>query len=988
MGRLSAVLLAWVYTTSLGATRSQEQIDFSIEGGPAEKTLYLFVSRAKLLCPINRENFRGIVTHPVVGRFTVESALRILTQDTGIVFSLTADYTRVNFERAPAPVTEASHSDHQSATDVSEQKVERPPEPQPTQPPEVLSRVTVTGSRLHDLDIPIGVSVVTLNDQDIRESGANSLGSFLLSQPQIFGGGATPDTRLGVDAMNNAGIGIAANIRGLGAPATLVLIDGQRLAPSGSQASYVDLTNIPLGAIDHLEMVLDSASAIYGSDAIGGVINVITRDGAGSPLTFAQWNSVTSGSWHSGTVYQTFTHHWDSGNFIAALGGTYQTALPTDERSFYTADLTYARGPNLQPPASSIPTVSTLDGKQSWALLSANIPDPTALDFKANAKNYLNPYQDAQIIAAQKPLNFYSRLLYNINDSWSVTVDGFATRRSASQVDGPTIVNVPIGPGSPYYVNLDGRNSPLLVQTNLMSLLGPRMTTAVTSVYDFSIQADANVGEGGTLSASVHDARERESQVVANAASIPALDTAIQSPSAHLNFNPYDQALDANPTTLEAIRGLLRYDSLSQVQNITLSLDGPVAPLPAGAVLAEAGLELRGQQFQMRSSENGLESSSPGDYQRHVLAAFAEVKFPLVNPDMGLSFARKIDLDMAVRREDYSDFGSVSTPRVGFRYAITDTLTLRAGWAKSFRAPDPGYLDQSVNTVVPIQLPDPYSPSRQSTALIENGNTAALKPERADEATFGAEWRFPLSAQTHLDILLDQFTIGYQGRIEATPFSDDLLSDPEYAYLVERNPTPAQLRSACASGQYISTAGTCLTSPVQAVINLRLQNVDQLETRGIDFNAVLSRQSSWGKFSWRVNGTYLFQYSETPYPGAQSMHLLNTDHNPIDLRFRSLWEWSYRQWDLSIAMNYTNHYRDTDTYPNQPIASLATFDSLLRYSIGERDAPGGMEITAGVQNITDRSPPYVLNTLGGVGYDQENADPYLRTWMVSILKRW
>jgi outer membrane receptor protein involved in Fe transport len=118
------------------------------------------------------------------------------------------------------------------------------------------------------------------------------------------------------------------------------------------------------------------------------------------------------------------------------------------------------------------------------------------------------------------------------------------------------------------------------------------------------------------------------------------------------------------------------------------------------------------------------------------------------------------------------------------------------------------------------------------------------------------------------------------------------------------------------------------------------------------------------------------------------MNLLNTEHYPIDLRVRSALAWSYRQADVSITINYTNHYRDTDTQPNEPIASLTTFDLLLRYSIGERDTPGGVEIHAGVQNITNRPPPFVVNVQGAVGYDQENADPYLRTWMLSILKRW
>jgi outer membrane receptor protein involved in Fe transport len=115
--------------------------------------------------------------------------------------------------------------------------------------------------------------------------------------------------------------------------------------------------------------------------------------------------------------------------------------------------------------------------------------------------------------------------------------------------------------------------------------------------------------------------------------------------------------------------------------------------------------------------------------------------------------------------------------------------------------------------------------------------------------------------------------------------------------------------------------------------------------------------------------------------------LLNTDHNPINLRFRTSLDWSRGRVDASIAANYTNHYRDVDSSPVHRIGSFTTYDWLLKYSIGERKSSGALEVSAGIQNVMDRQPPFLRNVAGDVGYDQENADPQGRVWFVNLSYR-
>jgi iron complex outermembrane recepter protein len=982
--RLGGQILAILLALCLCVAQAQEPVAFDVKAGPAARTLNEFARQAELLHLIDPEQFRGINTHQVHGEFPIEVGLELLLKDTGITYTLSSDRAHVDFAIGPmtsvvAPKRNATRSETQS---------QQPASGDPKQEQQSISNVTVTGTRLHREDSVIGAQVLSFDESDIRQSGANSVAAFLSSLPQSFGSGPTPDTRLGAEAEANTGLGWAVNLRGLGAGAVLVLLNGQRLAPSGDHASFTDVANIPLAAVERVEVLLDSASPQYGSDAIAGVVNVITRDGTKGPVSFAQWDSVTSGSEHTGTFYQTLTRHWGSGNFIVSFGGSHQSPLGANDRGYYSADLRYGGGPNLEPPASYLPTLSNLSGTQSWALTSGNIPHPAVGDFKPYSQNLQNPYQDYQVIAGQQPLGGYTRLFQQINDWLSVSIDGIANRRRASQEDGPQLVSATVSPGSPYYVNVAGNGAPVVLQTNLLNLLGPKMTVAVVTVYGLSFQSDVTIGDSGNLSVTLNQSKERETQLTSNGVNNAAIQTAIQSPTATLNFDPYDQALDGNPTTLAGIRSTSRYDSVSQLQNITLSLDGPLVTVPGGPLRGEVGIELRYQRFLTRLSENDVALSPVDNSARHVTAAFSEIRAPIVGPEMGFVGLKKLDLSLVVRREQYSDFGGASTPRGGVLWQISDGLTLSAAYSRSFRAPDIGDLDQDGNTVVAAQMANPLSPSTKENVLLEYGNNSKLRQERATEKTFGAQWRSSIGSSMTSKLALDYFAIRYDQRIQATQYSDQLLNNSEYAFIVERNPTLAELQSACTSGRYFGVAGTCLGSAPQAIINLQLNNVDALETRGFDFGTSFDWRSARDEIEWRVNGTYLFQYSETPYPGAPNIRLLNTDHNPVDLRFRSSLDWRRGHGEFSIAMNYTNHYEDTDTQPSRPIASLTTIDLQFRYVIGERGTRGAVEISAGAQNVTNRAPPFVTNLAADVGYDQENADPYGRTWFLNILKRW
>src|SRR5581483_4420686 len=350
------------------------------------------------------------------------------------------------------------------------------------------------------------------------------------------------------------------------------------------------------------------------------------------------------------------------------------------------------------------PVLSALSGGPYWSLAHST-PTPQVADFQPGVTSPTNRYQNAQIIASQDTLNAYTRLFQRMNDVLSISVDAFANRRRASQLTGPEPVVVPISPGGPYYVDLLGNQAPLLLRTNLLGLLGPEANSVVVTVSEVSTDAEMSIGGGGRLRVALHHASENESQRTVNLANVATLETALQSSDPSWTFNPYDQDLDHNPALLDAIRSDRRYDSLSQIDNLSVTLDGIVSTMPAGPLRGAMGVEFRRQSFQTQLTESDVSFLSNTRYTRQVFAGFVELSAPL----MSSGASQHLDVSLSARRDQYSDFGGASTPRVGLQWQLSDRLQVYGSYGHSFRAPDPGDLDRSQNSVVSVNLPDSSS---------------------------------------------------------------------------------------------------------------------------------------------------------------------------------------------------------------------------------------------------------------------------------------
>jgi iron complex outermembrane recepter protein len=284
---------------------------------------------------------------------------------------------------------------------------------------------------------------------------------------------------------------------------------------------------------------------------------------------------------------------------------------------------------------------------------------------------------------------------------------------------------------------------------------------------------------------------------------------------------------------------------------------------------------------------------------------------------------------------------------------------------------------------------DPKAPGMLTNALVWLGNNASVQPEHAQSWTAGLDFAPPALPGVTLD--LTYFRTVFEDRIQATPYSPTVLSDPSYAAIVTRNPSAAQISYICNHAVYLGgTAAQCYGLPAGAIIDLRVHNFARAVTEGIDFNAGYAHPAPLGELNLTLSGTWLREFSQAQLPDTPLTSLLNTQNEPINLRFRASGGWQYRGWGTLVAANFTNSYRDTASIPERRVGSWTTIDLQLRYDFPDdaRHRLRGTRIELNARNVFNTDPPFLNNQMADLGYDQENADPYGRLLSLQLSKKW
>jgi outer membrane receptor protein involved in Fe transport len=958
---------------------------FELPAGDAGVTLNRFGEQAGIQLLFDFKQLAGQNTNEVLGDYEPLDALKKMLDGTPIRVAVVNNHTLA-----------LTLNDDTSTRHHWWQRRAGPPPPPPAQlPTDALDEVLIAGSNMLYQPPPVGASLIQLSRPDIEHSGFATAQELIRTLPQVFGGGPSEDTQLiGREAPTNSTKGSGINLRGLDAGATLVLIDGQRTAPSGGQGLFADVSSIPLSAIDHIDILPDGASAQYGADAIGGVVNFVLRshftgsetllrdgDLNGNPLGGRQLSQLLGGRFGSSMAMVGF-EWYDRG------------ALPASDRRLATSNLAPFGGTDFDVPYGS--PGSIMVGEQTWAIpAGATGKSLATVSLVPGTQNLYDQWAGADVLPDQERWSAFGTLRSEITDRIELSGDALFTRRKMSIAETGAPLISTVTPVNPYYFSPTGGTDPVTVLSGTQAYFGTPDTALDLDTGNVSVGVSVRLTGSWSLSGRVGYTFENEDSVTRGLADPAALDAALNDSDPATAFDPYGDASVNNPATLAMIARTGLYSSWSNIRIATLSAAGSLFRAPGGHATLAVGAEYRGQRFDTESLTVGVANPVPApdsiptrlDLRRDIGAGFAELRVPLVGNDNARRWLHKLELSAGLRSERYSDVGQATVPKAAFLWSPTGSLSLRGTWTKSFRPPALPELTTNASTSGVLTLPDASSPSGVTTALLASGNNPNLQDERARTWTLGAVVA-PASVPG-FSVALTYFNTFYSNRIEAVALEPTVLNQPELAWLVNRNFTATQRAELCQQTLFEGLPGDCLDAPIAAIVDARLQNMEYLQTQGIDLIGKYGFSDSMGRFDLDFNGTYLLDYSEQKTPGSPVVQLLSTQNNPINLRFRGSLSWQRSGLGASFYVNFANHYRDTLSVPNRDVGSFTTFDVQARYLI-DPNSPGFLgntEFAITALNLLDSSPPFLNNPVG-VGYDQENADLTGRILSVSVRKRW
>lgn len=854
-----------------------------------------------------------------------------------------------------------------------------------------LSEIVVTGTRIRGA-APVGSNLIAITRQEIEASGYATTQQVVQALPQNFGGGAN-DTTYSYNnrnnALNNAALGSSVNLRGLGAESTLVLLNGVRPAMGGIAGLFTDVSLIPATAIDHVEVLPDGASAIYGSDAVGGVVNFVLRDhfdGVEARLRYG----AADGDFSEYQAAVVLGKGWSGGHLTAAYEVYDRGRLSADSRAYARENLTPFGGADNRDTYGSPGTL--VAGGQTFAIPAGqNGTALTASQLVAGTANLEDQQEGVDILPAQRRHAAYLSARQELGPHTEVFGqilygDRTYDRRYANS-DYLRDVTVPVS--NPYYVDPVGAHAPVRVQYDFGGDLGVGRNRGRAQAYNAEIGVTRRLGDwSANLTAGY--GRQRESWFFSDLNTV-ALATAVASTDRATAYNLFGASGSNSRAVIDSVRGYDGAKGVFEVWSAAFRADGPLFSLPTGKVQGAVGTEWRSEEFKQvsKSFYNTATPLSriiayPG--ARRIAAAYAELRVPLVSPDLAWARGQTVDLSIAGRVERYSDVGSTANPKIGLDWRPAPGLTLRGTYGTSFRAPSFQDLraGPSVTSYQTAPLPDPTSPTGASKALVLIGNVPDIGPETATTWSLGFD--FHPSVLPGLKVTAGYFNIAYEDRlanVNANVFSI-LNNRAFYASLITNAPTAATL-APYFSSPYFRNSPNYAVSDIAVIVDVRNRNLSTVKEDGLDADIGYDGALWGGRYDVGFAGTYILNLRQRITDTSPEGDVLATVGNPVQLRMRGRASWSKGPWTSSAFVNFTDGYTNQLVSPKQHVSSWTTVDARLAYRL-----PSNATLALSVSNLFDKDPPFaeIRSTTSAIGYDGEKASPVGRLIAVELVKSW
>lgn len=824
-----------------------------------------------------------------------------------------------------------------------------------------LTKISVTGSRLKRADIEGALPVSVITREDIELSGQVTVSELLRDTTFNAFGSFRPAS--GSSAQSFAEV----SLRGLGGGRTLVLLDGRQLPlePSAADGGS-NLNVIPLAAVERVEILQDGASAIYGADAIGGVINIITRkDFDGASFTYGVGQPDRSGG--GDTREASLIVGGASGKTNFLLGASYNS-----REILFARDRPWSSG-----------GASTFSNNYREVVIDEQTGQPSPGGFISGDARVANGceinelfsssdtrcFYDFSAIAADEAsiqnTSIFGRANYEVNDDWTFNFNASVSRLESFGRYAPvagflfTPANTPNNP-----FDRD------LFISHRYAAIGPRDNTVDNQTYDIDMFFTGVVGNAD-VEVGVRRADSQFTNVGRNYVNGP-LAAQFGVEGRYLAADPFG----SDPVALAQIAATTGRDSFYTRDMAYGSFSMPVGSLDGGPIQVLLGAEYLDDDYadiyDQASEAGAIEGSSGASSfgQRRLFSMYGEILLPVTS---------QLELSAAIRSDDYNDFGQQTSPKVSFRYQPTERLTLRGSYGQGFRAPPIPYISANVafaadSVVDPATATafglEPDEQIQISAFRIPNPN---LDAEKSDQFSLGAVF----SPTENLDLSLDYFNIEVEDQIKF--FSSTILLARENSDTLS---TPSGL-----GVTRIPEDGSILR------IDTGYGNEGAIQTSGLDGNVTLRSALGAGRLVTDFNVSYFLEYDLCEANG-ECTDVLDTapDGEEGGPKYRANLSTTYATGPLSVALNlqyipsFNTVLADLDPTCGEDPADVCETDSLLQLDLQARyDTPWNNTISLGVDNLTDEDP--ILDDFTLRGYVTQLSDPYGRTFYARFTQR-
>ncbi|MHA4838220.1 TonB-dependent receptor [Sphingopyxis sp. MSC1_008] len=835
--------------------------------------------------------------------------------------------------------------------------------------------IIVTGTLIRGI-APTGTNVVSVNAEKIEATGAISTVDVLAKIPQI----SNSFNRVPVSSTGDAGTTIyKPNIRNLaasGANTTLVLVDGHRLVGAGVLSSVPDPDIVPPGVIERIEIVPDGGSSIYGSDAIGGVINIITRkrfDGVevsgryGFADNYKQFdiNGTVGKSWDSGSVYVSYVYN--------------------ENDAIFGRDRDYVR--QIVPSNSCAPG-TILVGSTTYALPG----------LVAGSVNSCDTSDNAAFIPAQQRHSVFAGLNNELSDNVSIDIRAFYTRRETQSFSDQFRASRTITAANPNFIPAFPGNASQTINFSYGPVVGASSQNSttlnewgVTPEMTFKLGGDWRLRVLGNYGRSV----TRNIQPAVNAV---AEAIALGSSNPATALNPYNVA----QTPAAVLDSILNYEAYGEAEqdlfNTRAIADGSLFDLPGGAVRIAFGAEYSHEVFKRISGNHVPGDFSPlatpqGKHERDTKSLFGEIAIPVFGSDNGFTGMRSLTLSASGRYDDYSDVGSTFNPKVGLTWKPVDGVSIRGNYGESFNAPSmpdkvPQVQLQNLGGSPFVRPGESVSPGGIPTlfrpTILIAGVDPDLRPQTAKTYSIGMDIQpafipgLNLSATYYNIALKDQITIAFSSNTA-------VLFSPAYARFLTFNPTQAQIDAVPDTLPIAgaSSIAALYANPLLApylLYDARVQNVGAVDQDGLDFSASYLTQTGFGSINANVAGTYILNRKVTAVAGQAAIDDLAANTSRLNLS--ATVGATIGGFSANATWYHTAGYK-VQNVPNQTrVNAFNVVDLFFAYDVGGEGLFKDLAFTLNVNNVFDQDPPFINS---GTGYT--NGSTYGRLVQLGVRKK-